>query len=72
MAGSIPRYDICRYCKKRFAQTSGPGRKKEYCAKDCGAWRSGSGTGGWGSRPALLCRWVGGSRRTCRRCPRRC
>ncbi|MFD8049558.1 helix-turn-helix domain-containing protein [Streptomyces sp. Tu102] len=35
MAGSIPRYVICRYCKKRFAQTSGPGRKKEYCTKDC-------------------------------------
>lgn len=35
MAGTVPRYDICRYCQERFAQTSGPGRKKEYCSLDC-------------------------------------
>ncbi|MFG2960796.1 helix-turn-helix domain-containing protein [Streptomyces sp. NPDC048291] len=35
MAGTSPRYDRCRYCKERFAQTSGPGRKKEYCSIGC-------------------------------------
>ncbi|MEU0195866.1 helix-turn-helix transcriptional regulator [Streptomyces afghaniensis] len=35
MAGTTPRYDICRFCQERFAQTDGPGRKKEYCSLDC-------------------------------------
>ncbi|MEU5382111.1 helix-turn-helix transcriptional regulator [Streptomyces sp. NPDC005968] len=35
MAGASPRYDSCRYCQERFAQRSGPGRKKEYCSIDC-------------------------------------
>ncbi|MEU9348963.1 helix-turn-helix transcriptional regulator [Streptomyces sp. NPDC048278] len=35
MAGTIPRYGSCGYCKERFAQASGPGRKKEYCTVEC-------------------------------------
>ncbi|MFF4041116.1 helix-turn-helix domain-containing protein [Streptomyces sp. NPDC001816] len=35
MAGTSPRYDSCRYCKERFAQTSGPGRKRVYCGVEC-------------------------------------
>src|SRR5690242_11457894 len=35
MGGTSPRYDSCRYCSERFAQTSGPGRKKEYCGLEC-------------------------------------
>ncbi|MET9116060.1 helix-turn-helix transcriptional regulator [Streptomyces longwoodensis] len=35
MAGTTCRYDICRFCQERFAQTSGPGRKKEYCSLEC-------------------------------------
>ncbi|MFM9700162.1 helix-turn-helix domain-containing protein [Streptomyces europaeiscabiei] len=35
MAGTSPRYDVCRHCQERFAQSSGPGRKKEYCSIAC-------------------------------------
>ncbi|MEW2400272.1 helix-turn-helix transcriptional regulator [Streptomyces sp. NPDC046862] len=35
MAGTSPRYDICRHCRERFAQANGPGRKKEYCSIAC-------------------------------------
>ncbi|MFK4152932.1 helix-turn-helix domain-containing protein [Streptomyces fungicidicus] len=35
MAGTTPRYDICRHCQERFPQASGPGRKKEYCSVKC-------------------------------------
>ncbi|AZQ32117.1 XRE family transcriptional regulator [Streptomyces cyaneochromogenes] len=55
MAGTTPRYDSCRYCKRRFAQTSGPGRKKEYCTKDCRgkAQRERDGRGQQHARTAL-------------------
>lgn len=35
MAGITPRYDICRHCQERFAQSGGPGRKREYCSIAC-------------------------------------
>lgn len=28
----------CRYCRKVFAATSGPGRKKEFCSQACRQW----------------------------------
>jgi transcriptional regulator with XRE-family HTH domain len=35
MAGSSPRYGSCRFCQERFAQTDGPGRRREYCSLSC-------------------------------------
>ncbi|MFG2305290.1 helix-turn-helix domain-containing protein [Actinacidiphila glaucinigra] len=35
MAGTSRRYGICQQCKGRFLQSSGPGRKREYCTKVC-------------------------------------
>ncbi|MFE4622687.1 helix-turn-helix domain-containing protein [Streptomyces mirabilis] len=52
MAGTIPRYDICRYCQERFAQSDGPGRKKEYCSIACRQKAQRDRDGRLGQRPA--------------------
>lgn len=56
MAGSSPRYGICRYCQERFAQTIGPGRKREYCSVGCRskAQRDRSGKTGQHKAPTAL------------------
>ncbi|MFD7817630.1 helix-turn-helix domain-containing protein [Streptomyces sp. NPDC059785] len=35
MTGSSPRHDVCRNCQQPFAQSTGPGRKREYCSTTC-------------------------------------
>ncbi|MFE1797700.1 helix-turn-helix domain-containing protein [Streptomyces sp. NPDC059517] len=51
MAGTTPRYDICRHCQERFAQSGGPGRKKEYCTITCRQAAQRERDGRLGQRP---------------------